>query len=57
MFTWFLPYFMTAALRISSSVLRQMPPLIMTRGILAVNVRLVYVGVYGTVGLWPTMGL
>jgi len=32
---WFLPYFMTAALRISSSVLRHTPPLIITRGILA----------------------
>ena len=33
--TWFLPYFMTAAFMISSSVLRQTPPLIITRGILA----------------------
>ena len=31
---WFLPYFMTAAFMISSSVLRHTPPLIITRGIL-----------------------
>lgn len=30
---WFLPYFMTATLRISSSVFRQVPLLIVTRPI------------------------
>ena len=48
---WFLPYFMTAALRISSSVLRQMPPLIITRGILAAFVGLVSLEKPGNVPL------
>lgn len=34
---WFLPYFMTAALRISSSVFFHTPPLIMMRTIFAVG--------------------
>jgi hypothetical protein len=41
---WFLPYFMTAALRISSSVFFHTPPLIMIRTILAGRLRPEYEG-------------